>query len=171
MFPALQLIIQLVVAILTGYMYYRTISTLKQMHQCERKKLIVRSFALLWLAWAITSFPHAIFDAVFGRYVFKDFMGRTVDLNTNGLIKYSSIANMYKIIYAALRKGVPLDNLKQFEFAKTLLIIDKCLRYLKMSYGFVNSILLIVLVKPLHEPLLKFLKKFSESMKKLIKRT
>ena len=36
-----------------------------------------------------------------------------------------------------------------------LLIIEPLLRCLKLSYGFVNSILLIILIKPFHEPLIK----------------
>ena len=37
--------------------------------------------------------------------------------------------------------------------------IDTALRALRLSYGFVNTILVLILVKPFHEPLKSFVKK------------
>ena len=88
--------------------------------------------------------------------------GENLDLNALDLLKFARRANQYK-------KHSDVENypdLTIFEVAKTLLIIAKCLRYIKLSYGFINSILMIILVKPLHEPLLRFWEKIRNVNKK-----
>ena len=47
-------------------------------------------------------------------------------------------------------------------------IFDVCLRGLRISYGFLNTLLIMVLTKPFHEPLIAVKNKIKMAFQKLI---
>ena len=95
--PVLQLLaFHLSAATFSGYLHYKTNSKLKNMQNCDRKKILVRFFSCLWVAWVITSFPHAIFETIYGREVYIDKKGENLDLNALDLLKFARRANQYK---------------------------------------------------------------------------
>ncbi|XP_075253755.1 uncharacterized protein LOC142345552 [Convolutriloba macropyga] len=93
-------------------------------------------------------------------------------LDTEHRIKLFKENNEQRPGYATFDKHWLYDDIynswKPHSVSATLFQIERPLRCLKMSFGFVNSILLIVLIKPLHEPIVGRVKFLREKLSSLL---
>ena len=148
-------ILHLPAILISGFFYWRTLKTLKSLISVDRKELITKTLFSLWIFWTITSLPYVIFRATDELQVWRDrselsegsfyFVMEYLRLNANG--------NAYAG-YSDSRGGqVDLGKIKRLWFIEVLF------RTVKMSYGIINCLLLIVLLKPFNEPIVKALKK------------
>ena len=58
-----------------------------------------------------------------------------------------------------------LDNNSFYARMKINIIVEALLRSLKVSYSFINSIVLIILLRPFNEPLVKLYKNLASYLK------
>ena len=127
---------------------------LKSMKQLDRKELLTKTFGILWVSWVITVMPYTIKQAVFVP------RGKFINLEAS-----ESIDTLLSKIVQAKTYGSQIDLASSYVYI-AITILDSFLRTLKISYGFINSIILIILMKPFNEPILNGFKLISSKFKK-----
>ena len=149
-------VLQLSAILVTGFLYCRVVITLKTVRSVDRSKLITKTFIFLWLFWTPTSVPYILFLAT------KELVFRKSDEFIEGsfygvMVSLSVRVNLfgYYIFSTYDEELISLTNTKRLWF------VEIGFRTLKVSFGFINSLLLIVLFKPFHEPIVKILKRFT----------
>ena len=128
------------VALLTGFLYIGMIRTLLQSKTNISKVRLTIAFVLLWTSWIIFNSPAAaleIYMWAVGDTVFME------ELNHRNLEKLMDYRTM--LAGRSHTEGVRINTIKHLVFV------------LKLTYGFANSLLLILLYRPFREPLLKLL--------------
>ena len=124
----------------------------------DRKVTLTRAFFIVWAYWVMSSLPHAIYEMFVNLQGYKAILSTVhFDLNYGGIYSncfgsYGYEYNVYKFDY------IGTDDFKAQKYYHEF-IVEAVLRALKLSYGFVNSLVVIILVKPFHEPVLKVLRK------------
>ena len=148
-------VLQFSAILVTGCLYFNVIKTLRKVKSVDRSNLITKTFICLWLLWIMTSLPYILFLATkaLGFWTTDDmiessFYGVMLSLSVGDNLSGYNIFDNYN------EELIPLTGIKRLWF------VEIGFRTLKISYGFINSLLLIVLLKPFHEPIVKILKRF-----------
>ncbi|XP_075261052.1 uncharacterized protein LOC142352804 isoform X2 [Convolutriloba macropyga] len=126
-------------------LYLKCIQTLRASKQIARKDLLIRAFVALLITWTVMVTPHT---------VFVDFVnkGQTFGFSRVLWIQMNDVSIEMSGAVVDDIDSDPGKRLRQIESRNYT--IEAILRLFKMSFGFVNSILLIILIKPFHKPLL-----------------
>ena len=130
--------IQLPVAVVSGLLYLQMIRTLQQGKTNPQKRRLTYAFAFLWTSWVLCNLPTAIVEVL-------------ESLNDD-LILIESLSDVQFML--ALGLGDREGLVKAY-------LIKNLLFGVKLSYGFLNSLLLVILYRPFREPMkrcLKFIK-------------
>ncbi|XP_075263889.1 uncharacterized protein LOC142355692 [Convolutriloba macropyga] len=133
----------LICASVSGYLYYHVIATIKNFRKTrQRARTLSRAFACLWLFWIICTVPSLILAFVITWKMHSLTGGQT----------------MTPDFFFETAQTVPgwWDSKLQL-----LAALYPTFRALKHAYGFINSLLLIVLLRPFHEPLTKVYRKIT----------
>ena len=132
------------------------------MKQLDRKELLSKTFVLLWLSWVLLVAPDILKEAL---------TGSTSDERLNiGAAYTSSFQQFMDDFFIKKEQMEALDyewNSISLTHATVILAIKASLRTVKISFGFVNSIILIVLMKPFHEPIIMFIQRLSNITKEV----
>ncbi len=131
---SLELFLMLPVAVVSGGLYFQAIWVLKKGKSNARKTTLTWAFFALWAAWRLCVFPYEMFDIYFMK---NDRMGFG-----NYLVKPR------QLIFSVINFG----DRSEHNVSRTV-FVESVLWTLKLSYSFVNSILLLILVRPFAEPL------------------
>ena len=146
--------------IVSGYLYWKTAQTLKTLKHNDRKDLLATSFISLWACWVICLTPYTIKTALFFSFKWD-------------YVEDTGYDELYHVdFYYFLTKSNFLDQSNQngtfyqdiSEKHRRFFQLETSLRLLKISYSFLNSLLLIILLKPFNEPLIKI---YRNSLNKL----
>ncbi len=130
-----ELFLMLPVAFVSGILYLQVIRALKKGKVTARKITLTRAFCALWICWIMCVFPYEVLDIYF------------LSIDRMGYGYY--IAKPSEISFA-----VSIFARFQSDSAEArMLIIESVLQTLRHSYSFLNSVLLLVLVRPFSEPL------------------
>ncbi|XP_075261660.1 uncharacterized protein LOC142353313 [Convolutriloba macropyga] len=129
-------------------LYYKCIVVLKGSLTISRKDLLTRTFVALLVSWTVLVTPHVLFQ----DYVSK---GRMYSLGT--LMQSHQDTFIFTDIFGYGETGQHFNEAveKKITVARHTRI-EAPLRCLKMSFAFINSILLIILMRPFHQPLINF---------------
>ena len=150
----------------SGFLYWKTWSGLRQMKQMDRKELLSKAFGILWIAWVVMVKPYVVKQAIAGSP--RD--GPSV-FSTNW--EFGQTASMQQMIDKVFVDNIRFEEdykvevtwVKSTAYLASVFALDVSLRTLKISFGFVNSVILIILIKPFHEPILRAIGKLSEKLK------
>ena len=127
------LFIQLPIVIASGSLYLRASKTLLESKFNKRKHLLTVTFLLLWASWILSSAPYAIFELVLSN---KDTDFKTIN---------------YKSFFEVLgRTNKMLSGRDEYLWLYTW---ENVTFFMKQCYGILNCVILVVLLKPLHERL------------------
>ncbi|XP_075240224.1 uncharacterized protein LOC142335298 [Convolutriloba macropyga] len=148
-------------AVLTSTLaYYRCIAHLKNSKQITRKNLLTRAFCILLISWFVMVTPHAVFQDYFLK-------GRLFSIGTFMHAHYETMYVERQIKNSTnprAREYFVTDVLRLYRRNAILWRIEAPLRCLKLSFGFVNSVLLIVMIKPFQDPIIATFQQFKRSM-------
>ena len=122
----------------SGLFYLQIVKKLKVGRQDSRKKSLSIAFCVLWLSWILFCAPYVAFE-----FYLLNFYETGVD--SLGPEDVTVIHN----------QGEPSERVK------FLYHCDIYLRSLNRSYGFINSLLMLILLKPFQEPIRKGFKKMT----------
>ena len=132
------------------------------MKQMDRKEVLSKTFAILWISWVLLVTPDVLKEAL---------TGSTSDDRLNiGAAYTSSIQQFMDEFLLKKEKIEGLDyewNSISLTHATVMLALKASLRTVKISFGFVNSIILIILMKPFHEPIIKLIQRLTRIAKKI----
>ncbi|XP_075256356.1 uncharacterized protein LOC142348752 [Convolutriloba macropyga] len=135
-----------------SFLYYKCIQQLRSSKQIARKDLLITAFIALLVAWVVMVTPHTAFV----DYVNK---GQTFGFS---IVLWSEVHEVeYNLIEAGILTHALYEDVESRQSRLTQqrnYTIEAILRLFKMSFGFVNSILLVILIKPFNRPLLEKLK-------------
>ena len=130
------------------------------MKQLDRKELLSKTFAILWISWVLLVTPDILKEAI---------TGSTSDERLNiGAAYTGSFQQFMDEFFIKKEQFEALDyewNSISLTHATMILAIKASLRTVKISFGFVNSIILIVLMKPFHEPIIRLIQRLSNIAK------
>ncbi|XP_063722163.1 uncharacterized protein LOC134848579 [Symsagittifera roscoffensis] len=144
----------------SGFLYWRTWHCLRGMKQLDRKELLSKTFAILWISWVLLVTPDILKEAI---------TGSTSDERLNiGAAYTGSFQQFMDEFFIKKEQFEALDyewNSISLTHATMILAIKASLRTVKISFGFVNSIILIVLMKPFHEPIIRLIQRLSNIAK------
>ena len=148
-------VFQITAILISGTLYCRTLKTLKNVRSVHRSSLITKIFIALWLLWVITSVPYKSFVALESLRIVKS-SDNAIDTSFYGVM---SIMNLNDVF--GPYDFVPIYNEDKFNLVKLRRqwYVEIGLRTWKISYGFINSLLLIILLKPFNQPIVKLFKK------------
>ncbi len=132
-------------AVLSGFLYILIILRLRTCRQNGRTVALVRAFMFLWCSWMICVVPYQVVELYFltfrKRYLYFLNMRSIFDKSPWG---FKRLFHMGNSSYAG--------DMKKF------VIVEAVLGALMFSYGFFNSLLLLILLKPFREPVKKIVR-------------
>ena len=131
-------------ASVSGLLYYRVVKRIRSgANQNDRKRRLVRAFAFLYISWILCTLPFLVTQTYIYNFI--------------QLYTEEQIAG-YK------REGSPFhgpEDFYQFYIANSLLDMPDHLlvvhktetvsRVVKHSYGFINSVLILILIRPFQQ--------------------
>ena len=128
-------------ALVSGVLYFMLIKTLRATKQNPRKVALVRALIALYLLWLLCFIPYDCLEI----YYFY----------TSSLRE--SIKNLRDFAPVALKDNLKSQRLNKFQSGfygpyKRFVIIEAILGNLRFSFGFLNSVLLLILLKPFQKP-------------------
>ena len=135
------LFIHVPVILVSGAMYCRIILTLRTGKQNARKRTLTVAFAALWLLWALCLIPYAVLEFLMAETPFHERSFKTTGEMMHRQVELDVLASMFH------RLGDNDHNVTG------LFVVETGLFFIKQSYGLVNSVLLIVLIRKLREPI------------------
>ena len=162
--PFIRLFLTIFVATTCCALYYRSSRTVLASKQIDRKTLLTAVFAAIMILWMILVFPHVFYVTFIAKHEFEPFF--------IGLAFYGASKQMQHFANSAyFLVGPGADyaaNIQSsFENEAKHIIVDLVLRVLRMSFGILNTVLVLILLKPFHEPILKFLHKMRKTLKNI----
>ena len=125
--------VQLLISLCCLFFYAKAAIDLRRGVQNSRKRSLMIAFACLWSFWVVMNMPFAVFEL-------KRF-GTGILLT----LKYSTSA----LSNAAYDKAIG----REAEITELGVFMEQLLFGLKQSFAIVNSLLLIILIRPFQEPL------------------
>ena len=126
------IVVQLPVAIIAGVLYIRAIVTLNATRFNKRKKVLTIAFVLLWASWILISLPYGVFE----------FAISSKEFSTINYKSFLVVLNEIDDLYWNREKYLMYYTWENIFF------------WVKQSYGIMNSVILLILLKPLHENLI-----------------
>ncbi len=99
----------------------------------KRKKLLTAAFVLLWASWILCSVPYAVFE----------FVVSFTQLKFHNYKSFFALINHINTVHWDREQFLMYYTWENVAFL------------IKQSYGVVNSVILLILLKPLHQNLLK----------------
>ncbi|XP_075247509.1 uncharacterized protein LOC142340698 [Convolutriloba macropyga] len=157
--PYLRLILNIYTVSVSGILYYECGKVLLVSKTITRKGLLTKAFAAILVLWVLLVLPHVCFMDFKRKGSFSS-MGKTfltaAKARLLGLEETKPIVEKYPFLQYLHDDGSTQHRLS---------IIDVSLRGLRFSYGFVNTLIIMVLTKPFHAPLIAV----KDKMKKFFK--
>ncbi|XP_075253379.1 uncharacterized protein LOC142345283 [Convolutriloba macropyga] len=142
---------------ISALLYLRCVKKLKASKQIQRKGLLIRVFILLLVSWTLLVTPHVVLQDLILE-------GKWFSFGT--LMNHQYYDTFYENNWEHMQRHHSAEYWSSQREKHNLLVAysvaEPILRILKMSFGFVNSILLIILIKPFHEPLIVWKKWFAK---------
>ena len=130
----------LLAALVSAVLYFMVIKTLRATRQTPRKVALVRAFVSLYVLWLFCFVPYDVMDFVYMRYA---------PVQTAFNVPVLEPSNVKWLIE---------NGSARFEGRKKRWVYcEMLLGTLRFSYGFFNSLLLLIILKPFQEPLKKFI--------------
>ena len=117
------------ISILTGCLYAKMILKIRKMAKNDRKATLISAFVCLWACWLLFTLPFSLYEIF------------VVSTGSYGLLRTSEGASLL----GQVARGHTLVTLSAQEFA---------VLSVKQSFGIVNSLILLVLVKPFRKPVI-----------------
>ena len=162
--PFLRVFLTIFVAVSCSVLYYKSSKTILASKHIDRKFLLTAIFAAILILWMILVWPH-VFYATFA--VNNEFVTFPEALNLYALnketesffIRYRDFINQYLQDVSYLRSTAMRDN--------QTVLVDLILRVLRMSFGILNTLLVLIMLKPFHAPILSILRKIRSSLKSI----
>ena len=127
----------------SGFFYWHVIRVLRanKGNNRERKVALARAFFCLWISWVVFTLPHVAFQLYFVNFV-------KVGVHKEPYPP-EALIHVYSLISLP---GIYLPR-----NSRTIVVVETALRILQQSYGFLNSVLLVTIMKPFQEPFRKLL--------------
>ena len=137
-----------------GYLYAHTFVILLKAKQNPRKIPLVVAFVLLWLLWILCFVPYEIMDLYFIQ-----FHKQTKEYYQcmSGLTSHPS--ELRRVLFDIQTPHKPNPEVTKF------LIVEALFRVLKFSYGFLNSLIVIVVIRQFQDPLVAALSRIRFGLK------
>ena len=129
-------------ALLSGFLYLQVIQQLKAGPQNDRKAVLSRAFIFLCISWVVCVAPYQALEVYY------------LDFRTN----YFDPLNHHQLLDKSPMDFKQLSQRDNFYYnakQKTFILVEGFLAVLLFSYGFLNSLLLLILLKPFREPIKK----------------
>ena len=133
-------------AVLSGVLYFCIIRALRNTRQSARKTALARAFVALWLSWLFCLFPYQTLELFYLEF----------RKSYTYLMQQNRVHDPAPMMFKDL---ILKDNDLYTGAAKRFIIVEAFLGVVMFSYGFLNSVLLLVLLKPFWEPAEKLLNK------------
>ncbi|XP_075256573.1 uncharacterized protein LOC142349046 [Convolutriloba macropyga] len=151
--PYVRLALNIIMATACSLLYYKCVKTLQLSATITRSGVLTAAFAAILVCWVLMVTPHVIFTdfKLRGKRAFFD--NFLHEYNTRQLNQFIW-ATYQGINFAAL--GMEDFGSDTVVLQKRLMLIETGLRGWRFSYGFVNTILVLILIKPFHEPIKNF---------------
>ena len=128
----------------SGILYMLVIRQLKNSRVSSQNRRLTIAFAALWVSWIICVAPLLIWEPYLIRFrERKGFIPKSCPKP-----QWSDPADF--VLFFSSFPGLWAQKSIKFKTG-----VDSSLRALKHAYGFINSIMLIVLLRPFHEPIRK----------------
>ena len=129
-----------VAAVTSGVFYFMVIRTLLTTQQNARKVALVRAFLSLYVLWLVCFIPYDVLEL----YYLSSEALRDEDLKDFAPVYFKEFVN---------ENQQPDRPFFYFQgLAKRFIIVEACLGNLRVAFGFLNSVILLVLLKPFREP-------------------
>ena len=139
----------LVCACSSGLFYINVIQTLRTRQQNERSKSLSIAFMVLWLSWVLFTIPYLTIDVI-ARVIMEK-------ANNEYKIYYQYTDPKLFFDYIAERVFLQNDVEKMNAWKRKNLLVSflfSAFGSMRHSYGFINSTLLVFLLRPFQKPLL-----------------
>ncbi len=135
----INLVIYIPAAAVSGFFYWQVISALRSNsgNNKERKMSLARAFFFLWVSCIVCTLPYVAFELYFINFVKVSMPPKAYP--PEGLLY---IYTFNQVVWKVLPKN-----------PRTIIICEAAFRILRQSYGFLNSVLLLILLKPFQEPI------------------
>ncbi|XP_075248818.1 uncharacterized protein LOC142341615 [Convolutriloba macropyga] len=132
----MQISVTLISIAISGLFYFKIVQAFKTIRQTPRSKTLTKAFIFLWVSWVVCVLPSLIFETYMTHVkLSKSHYYTYYTWDTNEfLMEMSKIYGNWN------------------SYMRTLAAINPIFRVLKHSYGFINSLLLIILLRPFKEP-------------------
>ena len=170
----LPLILHFPSLIVSGVLYWKIWKRLKSLKQLDRKDTLSLCFIFLWVSWMVLVLPyvlkHAFLDSPLdGIFSFQSDVKRQTAsaeqfIDTFLMPKVMPLSYDYSLHFTEWHEK---SKDKSVEMMTAVFMVDTFLKTLKLSFGFFNSAILIVLIKPFYLPLIKSIKTIVKKMKNL----
>ncbi|XP_063725391.1 uncharacterized protein LOC134853345 [Symsagittifera roscoffensis] len=152
--------------VISGFLYQKTSTNLTELKQVERKELLATSFKILWVGWVICVTPYTIKASLYSLFKWDS----EIDEYTGDASYVDFYWFLIYMVYGGYHEGESLANQREkYVQHRANFILETLFRSLKISYSFINSILLIVLLKPFNQPLIKTYKNLVAYLKQSLK--
>ena len=122
--------------VICGYLYAHTFVILLKAKQNPRKIPLLVAFVLLWLLWILCFVPYEILDLYFVQFHQQN------DSYYNCRLGTHSHPSEFRRTFLDSKMPHEPDTV-----AIRFLIVEALLRVLKFSYGFINSLIVIVVIR------------------------
>ena len=146
-------------AICSGLFYFKIIRTLRSGRQSSRTNTVTKTFVVLWISWILCVLP----------YIIMDFYTSTlmVEYQSWLSVRHTDPANFFDKL-AIITFGVKRNGEKYMLWNKTTQMASafySAFMSLKHSYGFINSFLMIVLLRPFQQPVQSVINKIKINLR------
>ena len=132
---------------LSGYFYYQVGRTLKTGRQNSRTRTLSLAFIALWSCWGICAVPNMVFYTWFRTSSnLNSFVESSKFITPSDFAKDMMTTGGFQILW--------YDKINQF-----IVYGDIAFRALRHSYSSINSLLLIILLRPFQRPMLQIMSK------------
>ena len=132
---------------LSGYFYYQVGRTLKTGRQNSRTRTLSSTFIALWSCWGICAVPNMVFYTWFRTSSnLNSFVESSKFITPSDFAKDMMTTGGFQILW--------YDKINQF-----IVYGDIAFRALRHSYSSINSLLLIILLRPFQRPMQQIMSK------------
>ena len=146
--------LNITVAALSSISYLMCAITLSKSNRIRRKRLLTLAFAAIMLCWILMVWPHILYFDFYmkGKPIYYEISVRWHNAQSK-LPKFNFFVDYWLETVSEKTKR------NMYEMA-----VDTALRGWRFSYGFMNTVLVLVLIRPFQEPLRKLLKWFRKKI-------
>ena len=141
---ATRLIVYIPAVTVSGLLYFWVLRALKTTKAVGRKKAIARAFIVLWASWVLCTIPYLVIEFYILNFV---------SFNGYGYAAPEDLSEYF---------AKDFWNFQLPENSKTIIVVEISLRIVRQCFGFVDSVLLIVLLRPFQEPIIQLVSKVKQ---------